>query len=78
MKSRSDIAEQVYLGKHDIQELLQVSRSMADKLYNAAMKVDRDELKDRVIHDSKARLQTVLKVAGINYSLLIKQIKGVQ
>lgn len=76
MKSEAEILQQRYLNKRDIQVLLQVSRRTADKYFKIARQMDEDELQDRVIEENRARTSSVLKVSGMDYDLLMKQIKG--
>lgn len=55
--------------------MLQVPRYQAKKIFDKAKELDEQQLKDLVIYDTKVRMQSVMKVTGINFNLLQKQIK---
>ena len=74
-KTRSEILQQVYLTKADIQRLMQVSYPVAVKIFDKALAIDRSELQFR--HwETRVRLQTVLNINGVTYTQLEKQIKS--
>ena len=74
-KTRSDILGQVYLTRKDIKDLLKVSYPKAREIYNRAMDIDIRELS---FHpwDTRVRIQSALKVAGVTFAQLEKQIKS--
>ena len=74
-KSRLEILYQVFLNKSDIATLLQISRPVADRIYNEADRIHRIELKFRA-YPNKVRINSVLKASGTNWNLLLKQIKN--
>ena len=75
MKTRIQVYQQTFLNRHDISILLNVSRPTANRIYTIADMVD-SELGDYRIEPNMVRLKTVLKVAGVDASLLLKQIKS--
>ncbi len=64
-KTLGMIANQFYLNTTDIQRILGCSWENAKRLYVVADKLDNEELSFRV-EPLKVRIQTVLKLAGIN------------
>ena len=76
MKSKEQIIQSQYLGITDICTLLGMNKNKAKKVFDRCLAVDYEELQDRLIFTKKVRLQTLLKDQGINYNLLLKQIKS--
>lgn len=74
MKTRSEILGQSYLNRTDIQRLLECSRSVANRIFAEADREDA-RLPFRA-YPTKVRLKSVLKVAGLDYGMLQKQIKA--
>lgn len=72
-KTRAECLKLSYLNKSDISNLLKVSQYKAKRIYDAADQIDR-QLTFRA-EPAKVRMRSVLKVAGIDYSLLSRQIK---
>jgi len=72
IKTREEIASQVYLNQADIKKLLDVSSSTAKRIYTYAKKIDEESLK-YIIEPSKVRIVSVCKVTGLNIALLRKQ-----
>lgn len=75
VKSRSDILQQVYLTKKDIQVLMKVSYPVAVRTFDHALEIDKSEMKFRP-WEKRVRTQTVCKVCGITVEQLGKQIKS--
>lgn len=74
-KTRSEILQQVYLTKADIQRLMKVSYPVAVKIFDKALAIDQSELQFRP-WETRVRLQTVLNINGVTYTQLEKQIKS--
>lgn len=72
--TREEVLNKPYLNKTDIRILLDVSRQVAETIYNLADSID-NEMTYRV-YPTKVRMQSVLKVTEINWNLLQKQIKA--
>ena len=70
MKTRQEVITQPYLNIRDIQILLKVSYGKAKKIYEEA-----DGLQLKKFHDHKVSIKDVMKVTGINFSTLLKQIE---
>lgn len=65
---------QYYVSKTDVQRLLKIPRDKAREVYQI---VDEAEQKKPFrAHESKVPLRDVLKVAGVNYQFLRKQIES--
>lgn len=77
IKTRQQIANQLYLTKTDIQRLLGVSQYKARQIYDLADGIDKDELKYR-IEPTKVRLTSVSKVTGLSLNLIKKQAEEEQ
>lgn len=75
MKTRIQVYQQTFLNRNDIKVLLNVSRPTANRIYTIADMVDA-ELGEYRIEPNMVRLKTVLKIAHIDASLLLKQIKS--
>lgn len=72
MKTRKEILAQPYVNISDIRCLLQLPKDKARALY---MEVDElESQKPFRPHDKKVLLQNVLKMAGISFSFIEKQI----
>ncbi len=76
MKSREEILAQSYLNKSEISRLLDVPFKVAARIYGLADKIDQETLKEFRIYDTKVRITSVCKVAGISLNTLQKQIKS--
>ena len=74
-KTREEILAQQYLSKSDIHNLLIMPWATAVHVYQKAQELDAKELKYH-IWDTRVRLSSVLKVTGLSYNLLERQIKG--
>lgn len=72
IKTRQQIASQLYLTKTDIQRLLGVSQYKARRIYDLANEIDAEELKYR-IEPTKVRISSVSKATGISLNLIKKQ-----
>ena len=77
VKTRQQIANQLYLTKTDIQRLLGVSQYKARRIYDLADGIDKDELKYR-IEPTKVRISSVSKATGISLNLIKKQAEEEQ
>ena len=75
MKSREDLLNEVYLNKAEISRLLKVSPPAAKKIFDSSMALDNKVLGNWKIYNNRVRINSVMKVAGIDYNLLQKQIK---
>lgn len=73
-KTREEVITQPYLNTSDISKLLSVTYPKAKRIYKAADQID-SEIKYR-IEPTKVRMSSVMKVTGINFNLLLKQIKS--
>lgn len=72
MKRREDILKQPFVNISDIKTLLQIPRDAARNIYLIC-----DEEETRKLyraHVNKVPLQEVLRVAGVSYSFLSKQV----
>ena len=74
-KTRAEIAAQPYQSKSDIQHLLLVSWNTATRIYQKANELDDKELKYRIM-DNRVRTSSVMKVTGLSYNMIEKQIRG--
>lgn len=77
IKTRQQIATQLYLTKTDIQRLLGVSQYKARRIYDLADGIDAEELKYR-IEPTKVRITSISKVTGISVNLIKKQAEEEQ
>lgn len=77
IKTRQQIASQLYLTKTDIQRLLGVSQYKARRIYDLADGIDAEELKYR-IEPTKVRISSVSKATGISLNLIKKQAEEEQ
>lgn len=71
VKSREEIANQIYLNKADIKKLLGISYNTAVRIYDYANKMD-NELPFR-IEPAKVRITSVAKVVNMSLETLKKQ-----
>ena len=72
MKTRKEILQQPFVNISDIKRLLQLPRDKAKEIY---LKCDEEESKKQYrAHVNKVPLQNALRVAGISYSFIKKQI----
>ena len=74
-KTREEILAQQYLSKSDIHNLLIMPWATAVHVFQKAQELDDQELKYH-IWDTRVRLSSVLKVTGLSYNLMAKQVKG--
>ncbi len=75
MKTREELLAQSYLNRSEISRLMGISYSAASKIFKLADSIDQESLKYRV-YDTKVRITSVCKVAGISLNTLQKQIKS--
>lgn len=73
--TREELLQKIYLTKADIQTLFGVSRLAADKIFRYAMAVDDEELRFKP-WPNRVRQKSVLKVQGISFKELERQIKS--
>lgn len=80
MKTREELLTEAYLCKSEIKRLLNVSTSVASKVFDLAHRTDLEDLgRPRMFYyGKKVRMKTVLKVTGTDFNLLTKQIKSGQ
>ena len=72
MKTRKEILAQPFVNISDIKNLLQLPREKAREIYQ---RCDEEEAKKEYrAHLNKVPLQSALKVAGVSYAFLSKQI----
>lgn len=78
MKTRKELLTEAFICKSEIKRLLNVSTSVASKVFDVAHQIDLQELgRSRMFYyGKKVRLKTVMKVMGIDFNLLSKQIKS--
>ena len=72
VKTREEIANQIYLNKADIRKLLGVSYNTAVRIYEYANRMD-NELPFR-IEPAKVRITSVAKVVNMSLETLNKQV----
>ena len=74
LKSRTEIANQIYLNKADIKKLLKVSPAKAKRIYEYADEIDKnDENMKYRIEPRKVRITSVAKVVGMKLDILKQQ-----
>ena len=80
MKSREELLTETYLCKAEIKRLFNVSKTVASQVFEIAHQTDLDQLgRARMFYyGKKVRLKTCIKIMGIDYNLLTKQIKNGQ
>lgn len=80
MKTREDVLAGGYLCKKDIKILLEVSREVADAIFQDAHRYELEKVgRDRMYYyGRKVAIESVLAVTGKSYNLLKKQIKSSQ
>lgn len=72
--TREELLNEPYLNKKQIERLLKVGRADAVRIYEQA-----DQLDSQLLfrpYTKIVRIESVLKVTGKNYDLLLKQIKN--
>ncbi len=74
--TREELLNEPYLNKKQIERLLKVSREDAVRIYEQADQLD-SQLPFRP-YTKIVRMESVLKVTGKNYDLLLKQIKNAE
>ena len=74
LKSRTEIANQIYLSKADIKKLLKVAPAAAKRIYGYANEIDEndEEMKYR-IEPRKVRITSVATVVGMRLDILKQQ-----
>lgn len=72
MKTRREILSQPYVNISEIKRLLQLPRDKAKEIYQICDEAE--ALKEFRAHENKVPLQSVLRIAGVSYSFLAKQI----
>lgn len=75
-KSRIEVSQQVYLNTTDIMTLLKLDYYKAKRMYDAADRIDQEELSSFRIEPRKVRTETVCSLAQIDLRKLQRQIKG--
>lgn len=78
LRSREELLTLPYLKQSDISRLLCLPYSTASRVYKRARALDDEELGDMVIEPRKARMTSVLRVAGITFESLKKQVKEIR
>lgn len=73
--AKEELLQKVYLTRKDIQNLFGVSRAAGIRIFDAAMAVDDEEMKFRP-WPKRVRQKSVLKVQGISFKELERQIKS--
>ena len=72
MKTRREILSQTFVNISDIKYLLQLPREKAKEIYQIC---DEEESKKEFrAHINKVPLQSALRIAGVSYSFLQKQV----
>ncbi len=74
IKTRGEIANQLFVTKTDIQKLFGCRWKKASELFDVVNDIDK-ELPFR-IHDDKVRLEIVLQKAGISQKTLAKLVQS--
>lgn len=72
MKTRKDILSQPFVNRSDIQRLLWIPREKASEIFRICD--EEEQKKEYRAHTSKVPLENVLKVAGVRYAFLEKQV----
>lgn len=75
-KTREELLKEFYVSKTEIADLFAIPYCRAKKVFRLAQEKDKAELKDRVIYDTKVRLNSALNVQGFTYNQIERQIKG--
>ena len=71
-KTRQQILSQPFVNISDIKNLLQLPRDKAREIYQ---KCDEEESrKEYRAHMNKVPLQSALRIAGVSYAFLMKQV----
>ena len=78
MKSREEVLAAGYLCKKDIRILLNVSREVADKMFDDAHQYELKKYGRRGMYyyGKKVSIEAVLAVTGKSFNMLAKQIKS--
>lgn len=72
MKTRKEILSQPFVNISDIKNLLMIPRDQAKQIYQLC---DEEEMKKEYrAHIHKVPLQSALRIAGVSYAFLQKQI----
>ena len=71
LKSRNEIANQIYVSKADIKKLLKVAPAKAKRIYGYANEIDK-KMKYR-IEPRKVRITSVAEVVGMSLDTLKRQ-----
>lgn len=77
-KTREQILNSAYISKTECHRLLGIGYKEASKIYDIAVRKDREEMCQRLIYENgeKARLTSVCWAAGVNLNTLKKQQEG--
>lgn len=65
IKSREEMLASLHLTQTEIGRLFGLSYQKAKKVFTLAIKKDKDELKERLIYEDRARMSSVLWALGI-------------
>lgn len=76
MKTREQLLRECFLNRSEIQRLYGFSQKKANKVFDMANAFDDDDLKEYRIDDRKVRLTTVLKITGVSYKTLERNVLG--
>lgn len=76
MKTREQLLRECFLNRAEIQRLYGFSQKKANKVFDMANAFDDDDLKEYRIDDRKVRLTTVLKITGVSYKTLERNVLG--
>ena len=71
LKSRNEIANQIYVSKADIKKLLDVAPATAKRIYEHADEID--EKMEYRIEPRKVRITSVAEVVGLSLNTLKRQ-----
>ena len=71
LKSRNEIANQIYLSKADIKKLLEVAPATAKRVYEHADEIDKTM--EYRIEPRKVRITSVAEVVGLSLNTLKRQ-----
>ena len=77
-RSREELITMPYLKQSEVARLLCLPYNTASRVYSKARALDDEELGDMVIEPRKVRMASVLRVAGISFEALKKQVKEIR
>lgn len=76
-KTKAEILKSPFITQTETGRLLDLGYSEAKRVFQMARDRDLDQIGEaRMVHVSKVRLTSVLWVVGIDYDLLMEQVKG--